>query len=84
MKINFRETGRDARPIMKDRDIPFTTAVRALRAANIAFIPHCYDYVDHGGTKHANSVRAAGAEHRPPRDRVRMIKRSRGNWKAFL
>jgi Cys-tRNA(Pro) deacylase len=39
--------------VMKDRDIPVTTAVRALRAANVAFIPHFYDYVDHGGTKYA-------------------------------
>jgi Cys-tRNA(Pro) deacylase len=38
---------------MKDRDIPVTTGVRALRAAGVAFTPHLYDYIDHGGTKHA-------------------------------
>jgi Cys-tRNA(Pro) deacylase len=38
---------------MKAVDIPVTTAVRALRAAGVAFTPHLYDYVDHGGTTHA-------------------------------
>jgi Cys-tRNA(Pro) deacylase len=38
---------------MKDHDIPVTTAVRALRSAGVPVIPHFYDYVDHGGTKHA-------------------------------
>ncbi|HYA87041.1 MAG TPA: YbaK/EbsC family protein [Nitrospirota bacterium] len=38
---------------MKDRDVPVTTAVRALRSAGVLFVPHFYDYVDHGGTKHA-------------------------------
>ena len=30
--------------------IPVTPAVRALRAAAVAFEPHFYDYVEHGGT----------------------------------
>jgi prolyl-tRNA editing enzyme YbaK/EbsC (Cys-tRNA(Pro) deacylase) len=38
---------------VKESDIPVTTAVRALRAARVAFTPHRYDYVEHGGTKHA-------------------------------
>ncbi len=33
--------------------IPATPAVRALRAASISFEPRFYDYVDHGGTRHA-------------------------------
>ncbi len=38
---------------MKDPDIPITTAVRALRSAGVSFVPHFYDYIEHGGTKHA-------------------------------
>jgi Cys-tRNA(Pro) deacylase len=38
---------------MKDRGFPITTAVRALRAAGVTFAPHLYDYIGHGGTKHA-------------------------------
>lgn len=34
-------------------DIPVTTAVRALRAAKIAFEPYFYDYQEHGGTERA-------------------------------
>ncbi len=34
-------------------DIPITTAIRALRAANAEFEPLVYDYVEHGGTDHA-------------------------------
>lgn len=34
-------------------DIPVTTAIRALRAANAAFEPSLYDYVEHGGTRHS-------------------------------
>jgi len=34
-------------------DIPVTTAIRALRAANADFKPMPYDYVEHGGTRHA-------------------------------
>ncbi len=32
-------------------DYPITTAVRQLRAAEVAFTPHLYNYVEHGGTK---------------------------------
>jgi len=35
-------------------DIPVTTAIRALRAAQAEFEPHLYDYVDHGGTDRAS------------------------------
>ncbi len=38
---------------MKDHDVPITTAVRALRGAGIPIVQHFYDYVEHGGTKHA-------------------------------
>jgi len=34
-------------------DIPTTTAIRALRAANVPFEPCVYDYVEHGGTRHS-------------------------------
>ncbi|MBL8311921.1 MAG: aminoacyl-tRNA deacylase [Burkholderiales bacterium] len=37
-------------------DIPTTQAVRALRAGNVAFVPHLYDYVEHGGTAHSAQV----------------------------
>ena len=32
-------------------DLPMTTAVRELKAKGIAFVPHFYNYIDHGGTK---------------------------------
>lgn len=32
-------------------DYPITTAVRQLREAGVAFIPHLYTYVEHGGTR---------------------------------
>jgi len=34
-------------------DIPVTTAIRALRAAQTDFEPCVYDYVEHGGTRHS-------------------------------
>lgn len=34
-------------------DIPVTTAIRSLRAAQAVFEPHLYDYVEHGGTGRA-------------------------------
>jgi Cys-tRNA(Pro) deacylase len=34
-------------------DIPVTTAIRALRAAQADFEPCVYDYVEHGGTRHS-------------------------------
>lgn len=34
-------------------DIPVTTAIRALRAANADFEPCVYGYVEHGGTRHS-------------------------------
>lgn len=33
--------------------IPVTQAVRFLRARNIGFIPHLFDYVEKGGTAHS-------------------------------
>lgn len=30
---------------------PVTMAIRALRAANVAFVPHLYDWEPHGGTR---------------------------------
>jgi Cys-tRNA(Pro) deacylase len=34
-------------------DYPITPAVRVLREKGIAFTPHLYDYVEHGGTRHS-------------------------------
>ena len=36
-----------------DEKFPATPAVRALRAAGVAFTPHHYSYLEHGGTRHA-------------------------------
>jgi Cys-tRNA(Pro) deacylase len=36
---------------MTPPDIPVTTAVRALRAFHIDFVPHFYVYLEHGGTR---------------------------------
>ena len=38
---------------MKKPEIPVTPAVRALRAAGVAFTPHSYAFVERGGTKHS-------------------------------
>ncbi len=38
---------------MKSPPVPVTPAVRALRAAGIAFVPHVYTYVERGGTRHS-------------------------------
>src|SRR5438876_5550583 len=37
----------------KKSDVPATSAVRALRAAGVAFTPHFYAYVERGGTRHS-------------------------------
>jgi Cys-tRNA(Pro) deacylase len=34
-------------------DYPITPAVRLLRGKGVAFEPHLYDYVEHGGTRHS-------------------------------
>ena len=34
-------------------DYPITPAVRLLREKKVAFEPHLYDYVEHGGTRHS-------------------------------
>jgi Cys-tRNA(Pro) deacylase len=34
-------------------DIPVTPGVRLLRERNISFVPHLYDYEEHGGTRHS-------------------------------
>lgn len=39
---------------------PVTPAVRLLRAHKIAFVPHEYDYIEHGGTAH--SAQALGVD----------------------
>ena len=41
---------------------PVTMAVRALRAAGLAFVPHLYPWQPHGGT-HASSVALGVPEH---------------------
>jgi len=33
--------------------VPVTSAVRALRAAGVAFTPHAYAYVERGGSRHS-------------------------------
>ena len=38
---------------MAKADYPVTTAVRFLRAHGIDFIPHVYEYEEHGGTAQA-------------------------------
>jgi len=38
---------------VKAPSIPATSAVRALRAAGVAFTPRFYAYVDRGGTRHS-------------------------------
>jgi len=38
---------------VKSPPVPVTPAVRALRAAGIAFVPHVYTYVERGGTRHS-------------------------------
>jgi prolyl-tRNA editing enzyme YbaK/EbsC (Cys-tRNA(Pro) deacylase) len=38
---------------MKKNDIPMTTAIRALKAANVAFELKTYDFTPHGGTADA-------------------------------
>ena len=48
---------------MRTLNLPSTPAVRALRAYGIEFVPHVYDYVERGGTRH--SAEALGVdEHR--------------------
>ncbi|WP_018151668.1 Cys-tRNA(Pro) deacylase [Leeia oryzae] len=47
---------------MKDDKYPVTTAVRALRAANVQFTPFLYEYVEKGGTR-ASSEALGVAEH---------------------
>jgi Cys-tRNA(Pro) deacylase len=39
---------------------PITPAIRVLREKRIAFEPHLYDYVEHGGTRH--SAEALGVD----------------------
>lgn len=41
---------------------PITTAVRELREKKVAFAPHLYDYVEHGGTR-ASAESLGVAEH---------------------
>jgi Cys-tRNA(Pro) deacylase len=38
---------------LKKSDVPATSAVRALRAAEVSFTPHFYSYVERGGTRHS-------------------------------
>jgi Cys-tRNA(Pro) deacylase len=67
---------------MKDHDVPVTTAVRALRAAGVFFVPHLYDYVEHGGTKHA-ALSLGVDEHTVVKTLV-METREAGRKKTFL
>ena len=38
---------------MRSEPVPATSAVRALRAAGVAFTPRFYEYVERGGTRHS-------------------------------
>ena len=53
----------DRLPVVPTLNLPSTAAVRALKAAGAEFVPHVYDYVERGGTRH--SAEALGVdEHR--------------------
>lgn len=41
---------------MQKPDYPITPAIRLLKDKKIAFKPHLYPFVEHGGTKHASAV----------------------------
>jgi Cys-tRNA(Pro) deacylase len=40
---------------MAKHKTPVTPAIRALRAAGVAFVPREYEYVDKGGTRHSSA-----------------------------
>ncbi len=40
---------------MHKADYPITPAIRLLRDRKIAFQPHLYPFIEHGGTKHASA-----------------------------
>ena len=65
---------------MKDQEVPVTTAVRALRAAGIRFVPHLYDYVEHGGTRQVAQVLGVD-EHTVVKT---LVMEEAGRKKAFL
>lgn len=44
-------------------DYPMTTGVRALRAANIEFVPHLYKWEEHGGTGHSAAALGVPEHH---------------------
>jgi len=67
---------------MKAQDVPVTTAVRTLRAAGVPFVPHFYDYVEHGGTKHA--ARSLGVDEHAVVKTLVMETRETGRKKTFL
>jgi Cys-tRNA(Pro) deacylase len=46
---------------MRPQDIPVTSAIRALRVAQVTFAPHFYAYINHGGTRHA--AECLGVDH---------------------
>ena len=67
---------------MKEHDVPVTTAVRALRAAGVHFVPHLYDYVEHGGTKLA--AQSLGVDDHAVVKTLVMETRETGRKMAFL
>ena len=67
---------------MKDQDVPVTTAVRALRREGVSFVPHLYDYAEHGGTRQVAQVFGVD-EHRVVKTLV-METQEAGRKKAFL
>jgi len=62
---------------VKSEPVPATSAVRALRAAGVAFTPRFYEYVERGGTRH--SAEALGVpEHEVVKTLVMEARRSGG------
>jgi Cys-tRNA(Pro) deacylase len=62
---------------VKGEPVPATSAVRALRAAGVAFTPRFYEYVERGGTRH--SAEALGVpEHEVVKTLVMEARRSGG------
>ena len=62
---------------MKPADVPITTGIRALRAANVDFVPEVFEYVDRGGARH--SAEALGVpEHAVVKTLVMEAKRRDG------
>jgi Cys-tRNA(Pro) deacylase len=60
---------------VKGEPVPATSAVRALRAANVSFTPRFYEYVERGGTRHSAEALAV-PEHEVVKTLVMEARRS--------